>query len=130
MIMASTRVLAAEVAGSGVAVNVLLPHAASLTEMISGWVDEGSFSSELTEPLEAMAEAALFLCTVDADEVNGETWQSLPLLVARGLPARSLDGAEVVPGGTLAEMAEIIDRIEAKLAREGAPDLLEVETHP
>jgi NAD(P)-dependent dehydrogenase (short-subunit alcohol dehydrogenase family) len=129
MLMASTRVLAAETAGRGVAVNVLLPHAASLTEMIEGWVDDGSLSADLTEPLEAMAEAALALCTVDAGAIHGEVWQSLPLLVALHRPARSLDGGHIVAGGSLTEMAATIDRIEAELTK-GAPELRDVETHP
>jgi citronellol/citronellal dehydrogenase len=129
MLMVSTRSLALETEGSGVAINVLLPQAASLTEMISGWVKEGSLSQDLTEPIEVMAEAALALCTADPAQHHGETWQSLSLLVALHRPARALDGSDVVPGGTLEEMALIIDRVEATLKRSGAPKLLSVTTH-
>jgi citronellol/citronellal dehydrogenase len=44
------------------------------------------------KPVEAMAEAALALCTSDRDGLNGKVYKSLTLLERLGLPVRTLDG--------------------------------------
>jgi hypothetical protein len=46
----------------------------------------------ILEPVEAMAEAALALCTSDRDGPNGKVHKSLTLLERLGLPVRTLDG--------------------------------------
>jgi NAD(P)-dependent dehydrogenase (short-subunit alcohol dehydrogenase family) len=127
MLIAATRCLATETAGSGVAVNVLMPQGASLTEMMDSWVQAGQLNPELTEPLEAMAEAALALCTADPTEHHGEVWKSLDLLVALNRPARELDGGEIAQGGTPQEMAENITTIAVGVSKPN--DLREVEFH-
>jgi citronellol/citronellal dehydrogenase len=46
----------------------------------------------ILEPVEAMAEAALALCTSDRDGLNGKVHKSLTLLERLGLAVRTLDG--------------------------------------
>lgn len=81
---------AMELAGDGVAMNTLAPVEAVASEgaMDSGSIDEQAFF----EPIEAMAEAALALCSGPRQSMTGRTVYSLNLLEELGIPVRSLDG--------------------------------------
>lgn len=85
---------AIELAGSGIAINSLAPVGAVASEgamAVGGW-DE---SRDHVEPVEAMAEAALFLASCPAERVSGRIARSLPLLQEFGVPKRSLRGEEI-----------------------------------
>lgn len=85
---------AIELAGSGIAINSLAPVGAVASEgamAVGGW-DE---SRDHVEPVEAMAEAALFLASCPAERVSGRIARSLPLLQEFGVPIRSLRGEEI-----------------------------------
>lgn len=81
---------AMELAGDGIAMNTLAPVEAVASEgaMDSGSIDEQAFF----EPIEAMAEAALALCSGPRQSLTGRTVYSLNLLEELGVPVRSLDG--------------------------------------
>ncbi|WEK42039.1 MAG: SDR family NAD(P)-dependent oxidoreductase [Candidatus Sphingomonas colombiensis] len=82
--------MAAELAGTGVAINTLAPVGAVASEgalEVGGWDERDHL-----EPVEAMAEAALALCSRPADELSGRIAVSLPLLEELGIPIRALDG--------------------------------------
>jgi NAD(P)-dependent dehydrogenase (short-subunit alcohol dehydrogenase family) len=86
-----TTAMAAEVHRDGIAVNLLAPVAAVLTEaaLALGVISDDAH----TEPLEEMAEAALALCSADADALTGRLAYSGPLLEELGRAVRTLDGA-------------------------------------
>jgi NAD(P)-dependent dehydrogenase (short-subunit alcohol dehydrogenase family) len=90
-----TSSLAAEVYGSGIAVNALAPEAAAATEVL---VEYSDLAAELYEPLETMAEATLALCTGDPESLTGRITTSLELLVDLDRPVRDLEGDTLVPG--------------------------------
>lgn len=94
-----TAGFAAELAGNGIAINALAPVEAVASEgaVASGTIDEGAHY----EPLEAMAEAALALCTRPADQLSGRSVLSLPLLRELGLTVSTLDGRETLAGFSL-----------------------------
>ncbi len=89
---------AAELAASGIAVNTLAPVEAVASEgaLESGTIDEGAHM----EPLEAMAEAALQLCSRPQGELSGRCVLSLPLLRELGVVVRTLDGGKPLAGFT------------------------------
>lgn len=81
---------AVELAGSGIAVNSLAPVGAVASEgalAVGGWDERDHI-----EPVEAMAEAALQLCSRPAASLSGEVICSLPLLQQLGVPVRTLQG--------------------------------------
>jgi len=85
--------LAAELHSDGIAVNALSPVAAVITPGVKAmgidqWIDDS-----MIEPVEAMAEAALALCSGDPATLTGRVAYSLPLLAELGRPIRALDGA-------------------------------------
>lgn len=87
-----TTGLAAELYRDGIAVNALAPVAAVITPGleamgVSGWIDPS-----MIEPVEAMAEAALVLCSCDFATMTGRVAYSLRLLEELGRPIRTLDG--------------------------------------
>ena len=85
---------AIELAGSGIAVNAMAPVGAVASEgalAVGGWDERDHL-----EPVEAMAEAALQLCSRPAVELSGEVVRSLPLLRRLGVAVRSLDGKETI----------------------------------
>lgn len=84
-----TESLAAEFAGSGVAVNLVAPEMAVATEGATAMME---LPPEWVEPVEAMAEAALALATCDPALENGLVVKSLPYLRERGHAVQSLDG--------------------------------------
>ena len=116
-LLAASRCLAAEIEGRGVAVNVLMPQGAALTEMMDAWVGDGKLDPDLTEPLEAMAEAALVLCTGDPNDFHGRVCKSLEFLVEQNRAALDLSGTSVVAGGAPDEMAANIATIAMGSAR-------------
>ena len=91
-----TAGFAAELAGSGIAINALAPVEAVASEgaIASGAVDDGAH----WEPMEAMAEAALALCTGAPEALSGRCALSLPLLAELGRQVMTLDGREPLPG--------------------------------
>lgn len=81
---------AIEASNYNVAVNSLAPVAVVLSE---GAKALGTFSSDdHVEPIEAMAEAALQLCSRPASVNSGNTVKSLPYLESIGVAVRGLDG--------------------------------------
>jgi NAD(P)-dependent dehydrogenase (short-subunit alcohol dehydrogenase family) len=91
-----TAGFAAELAGSGIAINALAPVEAVASEgaIASGAVDDGAH----WEPMEAMAEAALALCTGAPEALSGRCALSLPLLAELGRQVMTLDGREPLAG--------------------------------
>ena len=86
-----TKGWALELAGTGIAVNALAPVGAVASEgalAVGGWDER-----DHVEPVEAMAEAALLLCSRPAHELSGEVARSLPLLKIWGVAVRDLDGS-------------------------------------
>jgi NAD(P)-dependent dehydrogenase (short-subunit alcohol dehydrogenase family) len=114
-----TVAAASECATDGVAVNALTPQAAIATPNLvaAGWVDDRMF-----EPLETMAEAALALCSGDAQQLTGRIAYSLQLLVELRRPVRNLNGKGLVAGWQPDELDAVIVRQEARLAEQGWPD--------
>lgn len=81
---------AMELASESVAINTLAPVEAVASEgaLDSGSIDEQAFF----EPVEAMAEAALALCSKPGTTLTGRNTYSLHLLEELGIPVQSLDG--------------------------------------
>jgi NAD(P)-dependent dehydrogenase (short-subunit alcohol dehydrogenase family) len=97
-----TLAAAAETEGQGIAVNALTPQAAVGTPAIrsSGYVEALVGSDDVSwvfEPLDAMAEAALALCSGDPDVLTGRIAYSLQLLLELNRPVFDLRGEELVP---------------------------------
>lgn len=91
--------LAMELATENIAVNTLAPVEAVASE---GAIKSGSIDDVAhMEPLEAMAEAALALCSRPQNTLSGRIALSLPLLRELGLSVKQLDGAGPLPGFTL-----------------------------
>ena len=88
-----TEGLASEYYADSIVANALAPVKAVLTEGVKATLTEDVIAGEgVLEPVEAMAEAALALCTSDRDGLNGKVHKSLTLLERLGLPVRTLDG--------------------------------------
>jgi len=84
---------AIEASNYNIAVNSLAPVAVVLSE---GAKALGTFTSEdHVEPVEAMAEAALQLCSRPANVNSGNTVKSLPYLESIGVAVRGLDGQKM-----------------------------------
>ena len=111
--------VASECEGQGIAVNALAPQGAITTPALvaAGWVDGVMF-----EPLETMAEAALALCTADAEVLTGRIAFSLQLLVELHRPVLDLSGCQPVPGWQPEDLPAIIARQEQSIAERGWPD--------
>ena len=98
-----TVTAAAETEGQGIAVNALTPGASISTDSI---VASGSMARMVGEdglewvfePVDAMAEAALALCTGDPDVLTGRIAYSLQLLVELDRPVHDLRGHDLVEG--------------------------------
>ncbi|MEE1864877.1 MULTISPECIES: SDR family NAD(P)-dependent oxidoreductase [Pseudomonas] len=87
---------AMELASQSIAINSLAPVEAVASE---GALDTGSIDDQaIFEPIEAMAEAALALCSGPRQSLTGRNACSLPLLEELGLSVRALDGrSELAP---------------------------------
>ena len=84
---------ATELAGSGIAVNALAPVGAVASEgalAVGGWNGDDHI-----EPVEAMAEAALLLCSRPEADLSGRNARSLPLLREFGVAIKALDGKQL-----------------------------------
>lgn len=88
--------LAAELCARRIAVNTLAPVEAVASEgaLETGTIDAGAH----IEPVEAMAEAALALCSRPPEQLSGRCVLSLPLLRELGVGGRTLDGREPLEG--------------------------------
>ena len=91
--------LAMELAADNIAVNTLAPVEAVASEgaLKSGSIDELAHM----EPIEAMAEAALALCSRAQHDLSGRIALSLPLLREFGVQVMRLDGVSPLPDFTL-----------------------------
>ena len=88
-----TEGLASEFYADSVVANALAPVKAVLTEGVKATLSADAIEGEgIFEPVEAMAEAALALCTSHRDGLNGGVHKSLTLLEQLGRPVRTLDG--------------------------------------
>jgi citronellol/citronellal dehydrogenase len=91
-----TVALAAEFYANNIVANALAP----LEMVITPGVREAGMDKHtegiIVEPVEAMAEAALALCTSGVDGLNGKIFKSLPLLKAIEQPIHTLDGRDIV----------------------------------
>jgi NAD(P)-dependent dehydrogenase (short-subunit alcohol dehydrogenase family) len=116
-----TLAAAGELEGSGVAVNALTPQCAILTpELVKGGMV--SFL-ELCEPVEAMVEAALALCTGDPNKLTGRIAYSLQLLLELERPVRDLSGKALVEGWQPRDLVAAIRLREEYNAKQGWPDI-------
>ena len=71
-----TSGLAAEVYAHGVAVNALSPVAAVATPGVDALGESIGMDPSMLEPMEQMVEAALALCTIDAEQITGRAMTS------------------------------------------------------
>jgi NAD(P)-dependent dehydrogenase (short-subunit alcohol dehydrogenase family) len=90
--------LAAEFYERGVAVNALAPVAAVITPGVEATGVGKWIEPSMIEPVEAMAEAALALCTGDPAQLTGRVAYSLRFLEEIGRPVRTLDGRALHAG--------------------------------
>ena len=92
-----TTAMAAELHGTGVRVNTVEPRAAVMSEGADEIVG-GTLTPDQIESMEAMCEAALWLCDCGPDH-TGRIESSLDLLEREGVTVLDLDGAAPHPGG-------------------------------
>ena len=118
-----TRCLALELDGTDVTVNTVSPQAAARTEFVNQLVDQGAMQPEITEPLEAMAEAILALATAPTF-ARGMVMRDLDLLDHLGVAVRTLDGTAVLEGYDTDDLplriAELSDAATRQLDLRGA----------
>lgn len=88
-----TEGLASEYYADSIVSNALAPLKAVLTEGVKATLTEDALAdTSILEPVEAMAEAALALCTSDRDGLNGKVHKSLTLLEQLNRRTHTLDG--------------------------------------
>ena len=88
-----TEGLASEYYADSIVANALAPVKAVLTEGVKATLTEETLAdTSILEPVKAMAEAALALCTSERNGLNGGVHKSLTLLEQLGRPIRTLDG--------------------------------------
>jgi NAD(P)-dependent dehydrogenase (short-subunit alcohol dehydrogenase family) len=90
-----TQGLAAELSEAGIAVNTLAPVQAVITPGVTLVGADKWIEPSMIEPVEAMAEAALALCSCDPEKLTGRITYSLRLLEELGREVRTLDGGAV-----------------------------------
>jgi NAD(P)-dependent dehydrogenase (short-subunit alcohol dehydrogenase family) len=86
-----TTGLAAELAGDRISVNTLAPVAAVITPTVEALGIDKWIEPSMIEPVEAMAEAALALCSC-GPELTGRVTYSMALLEELDREVRTLDG--------------------------------------
>lgn len=92
-----TEAIASEYYADHIVASALAPVKAVLTEAVkSTFAEAAANDPSILEPVEAMAEAALALCTTDRDGLNGRVYKSLTLLEQISRPIRTLDGRELL----------------------------------
>lgn len=101
--------LASELFGTGININTLAPQAAAATEIL---VASSAIPDVAYEPLSAMAEAALALCTADPSELTGQIVCSLDLLLKLQRPVYKTDGSELEPGWQPEDLPAAIETME------------------
>ena len=101
--------LASELYDTGINVNTLAPQAASATEIL---VATSGIPDIAYEPLSAMAEAALALCTGDSNVLTGQIVCSLDLLLKLQRPIYKTDGSELEPGWQPEDLPAAIEGME------------------
>jgi citronellol/citronellal dehydrogenase len=111
-----TRCLALELADTNVVANVVSPQGASRTEFVNSLVDRHVLTAELTEPLEAMAEAVLALATAPPS-VRGLVVRSYELLAQLQRPVRDLAGEQILAGFDVADLDAHIRAIDGESAK-------------
>jgi NAD(P)-dependent dehydrogenase (short-subunit alcohol dehydrogenase family) len=88
-----TEAIASEYYTDHIVATALAPVKAVMTEALKVTFAEAVANDEgILEPVEAMAEAALALCTSNRDGLNGKVYKSLTLLEDLGRLIRTLDG--------------------------------------
>lgn len=87
-----TTGLAAEFQQQGIAINTLAPLMAVVTPGMEAMGVTDYMTEDMIEPVEAMAEAALALCSGDVNKLTGRVTYSLPLLKELKRTIRTLDG--------------------------------------
>jgi citronellol/citronellal dehydrogenase len=92
-----TTALASEVHHTGVRVNTVEPRAAVMSEGADAVIG-GTLREDQIESMEAMVEAALFLCDCGPDH-TGRIESSLDLLERENVTVMNLAGTEPHPGG-------------------------------
>ncbi len=88
-----TAGLAAEVYLDNIVVNSMAPKSGVVTPGLEALASDGNELPFIPEPVEAMAEASLLLCTCAADDHTGENTYSIDLLEQAGRAVRELDGS-------------------------------------
>ena len=99
-----TVAAAGENEGKGIAINALTPQVAIVNAVGSALVP----NSDLFEPVETMAEAALALCTGDPSVLTGRIAYSLQLLLELDRPVYNLTGEGLVDGWQPADLVAAI----------------------
>ena len=95
-----TTGLAAELYRDGIAVNALSPVAAVITPGVEAMGISHWIEPSMIEPIQAMAEAALVLCSCDPARMTGRVSYSLKLLEELERPICTLDGRALHTGAT------------------------------
>jgi NAD(P)-dependent dehydrogenase (short-subunit alcohol dehydrogenase family) len=116
-----TVAAAGENEDKGIAVNALTPQVAIVNAAGSALVP----SSDLFEPVETMAEAALALCTGDPSVLTGRIAYSLQLLLELDRPVYDLRGEHLVEGWQPADLVAAIRSREAFHAANSWPDVFD-----
>ena len=112
-----TTAMASELHTAGVRVNTVEPRAAVLSEGADE-VMQGRLTADQIESMEAMCEAALFLCDCGPDH-TGRVESSLDLLTREDLTVMNLDGTAPHPGGVppVTELTDLRMEVTDRVAR-------------
>ena len=92
-----TTAMGSELHGTGIRINTIEPRAAVLSEGAEKLVGH-QLSDDQIESMEAMCEAALWLCDCGPDH-TGNIESSIDLLEREAVPVMNLHGTDLHPGG-------------------------------